>query len=67
MSIPFFFKDPPKRIRRITLNDEDRRGWVQNHAGLYKWFLESRLGLYEFVEKHRSEITRVIKAELKAE
>ena len=44
----------------ITLNDEDRREWVQNDARLYIWWKQSGLGLYRFVQENRVRVSEVI-------
>jgi hypothetical protein len=54
----------PKPAKPFTLNDEDRRQWVQNDAGLYQWWQSSGIGLYRFVRENRAELTRAIKGEL---
>ena len=45
----------------ITLNDEERRDWVQNDEGLYIWWKQSALNLHRFVRENRTELTRLIK------
>jgi len=45
---------------QVTLNDEDRREWVQNDEGLYVWWKRSGIGLYRFVQENRAELTRLI-------
>jgi hypothetical protein len=53
--------------KAITLNDEDRRQWVQNDEGLYTWWRQSGIGLYRFVRENRAELTVVILAALNRE
>jgi len=45
-------------------NDEERREWVQNDEGLYRWQLSSRQGLYRFVRENRKEIDELIDRQL---
>jgi hypothetical protein len=54
-------------MRFNTLNDEDRRQWVQNDEGLYRWWQGSGIGLYRFVRENRDELTTVILAALNRE
>ena len=42
------------------MNDEERRLWVLNDEGLYDWFKSSRMGLYEFINANRTELTDII-------
>jgi len=48
--------------KRQTINDEDRKEWVQNDEGLYRMFRNWRGGyaLGSFVRAHRKEIDEVI-------
>lgn len=42
------------------MNDEERRQWVLNDEGLYRWYISSRMGLYEFIRKNRDKIDWLI-------
>jgi len=48
------------------LNDAERREWVLNDEGLYRWWQSTRprQGLYKFVREHRQELTDLILAQL---
>jgi hypothetical protein len=46
--------------KRQTINDEDRRQWVENDEGLYRWYKSSHLPIREFIRRNRSEIDLVI-------
>ena len=46
--------------RFMSLNDEDRRQWVQNDEGLYNWWKSTGIGLYRFVNENRQAITEAI-------
>lgn len=48
----------------MTLNDEERRQWVDNDEGLYNWWKSSKIGLYRFVRENRAEIDAVINSSL---
>lgn len=41
-------------------NDEERRQWVLNDEGLYRWWQSSRIGLYRFIRENREEIDTAI-------
>lgn len=46
--------------RKFTLNDNDRKEWVQNDEGLYRWWKSSGVGLGRFVRENRAEIDEAI-------
>lgn len=46
------------------MNDQDRKQWVQNDEGLYRWWLSTRQGITTFVRENRAELTRLITAYL---
>lgn len=48
-------------MSRQTINDEDRRQWIENDEGLYNWQRSSRLSMREFIKEHRREIDEVIR------
>ena len=43
------------------MNDRERELWVLNDEGLYRWYKSERVGLYQFINNNRAEITRLIK------
>lgn len=47
--------------KRNTMNDEDRRQWINNDEGLYDWFRRSRLPLRRFIRENRAEIDAAIR------
>jgi len=47
-------------MSKQTMNDAERRLWVENDEGLYSWWKSSRIGLYLFVKENRAELTRMI-------
>ncbi len=53
-------------MKRITINDEDRRQWVLNYESLYRVYLGKavRMSLSAFVKLHRADIDAVIRREL---
>jgi hypothetical protein len=50
--------------RPLTINDQDRRQWVENDEGLYLWWKGSRMGLYRFVRENRDTLTKIIRDQL---
>lgn len=42
------------------MDDNERRLWVMNDEGLYRWWKSSRKGIYEFIKENRAELTRII-------
>ncbi len=54
----------PKPAKPITINDQDRREWVQNQEDLYLWWRGSGLGLYRFVRENRDKLTQIIRDQL---
>ncbi len=52
------------RERRQTLNDDDRRQWIDNDEGLYGWQRSSRLPMREFIRQNRAELDSFIQAAL---
>jgi len=46
------------------MDDEERRQWVMNDEGMYRWYLSSRMGVYAFIKKNRKEITEAINKSL---
>jgi len=53
-----------KKIRR---NNEERRMWVMNDAGMYEWWTRTRLPLIKFVQDNREQIDHLIDRELNKE
>ena len=49
------------RMRKQTLNDEDRRQWIANDEGLYRWQRSSRLNMRAFIRANRAELDEVIR------
>lgn len=45
---------------RNTINDTDRRQWINNDEGLYNWYCSSRLSMRKFIRENRAEIDEVI-------
>lgn len=45
-----------------TLNDRERRLWVENDESLYRWWQRSRSGLYRFVQDNRAAIDAHIRS-----
>lgn len=50
-----------QKERMQTLNDEDRRQWVENDEGLYRLFLSSRLSMRQYIRTNRIDIDTVIR------
>jgi len=48
------------RQKRFTVNDEDRKEWVNNDEGLYRWWRSERVALSRFVRENRDSIDEVI-------
>jgi len=48
-------------MRKQTLNDEDRRQWIANDEGLYRWQRSSRLNMRAFIRANRAELDEVIR------
>lgn len=46
--------------KRQAINDEDRRQWIENDEGLYKWYKSSHVSIREFIRLNRNEIDEVI-------
>jgi hypothetical protein len=53
------------RIKR--LNDAERRLWVLNDEGLYRWWQQSRIGMRRFLRENRNELDTCINRELNKE
>lgn len=51
-------------MKAITINDEDRRQWVENQEDLYLWWKGSSMGLYRFVRENRATLTKIIREHL---
>ena len=49
------------------MNDEERRQWVLNDEGVYRWYIGSRMGLYRFIRENRNELTEIIEKAINAE
>lgn len=49
---------------RVSINDNTREEWVNNHAGLYFLFERTGGSMRKFVKDHRAVIDEVIKLEL---
>jgi hypothetical protein len=47
--------------RERTINDEDRRQWIENDEGLYLWQRRSGLSMRKFIRENRAEIDEVIR------
>lgn len=47
--------------RRDTINDEDRRQWIESDEGLYLMRLQSEQPMKAFIRAHRKEIDEVIR------
>lgn len=43
-------------MRKQTLNDNDRRQWVNNDEGLYNWWKCSRQSMTQFIRENRAEL-----------
>lgn len=48
-------------MKKATLNDEERRQWIENDEGLYLWQRRSGLPMREFIRQNRDEIDSYIK------
>ncbi len=46
--------------KRATINDEDRRQWIESDEGLYNMQRSSRQPMRFFIRTHRAEIDAVI-------
>jgi len=53
--------------RRNKMNDEERRQWVLNDEGVYRWYIRSRMGLYRFIRENREELTEIIEKAINKE
>jgi len=42
------------------MNDEERRQWVNNDEGLYRWWQASGLSVRDFIKQNREDLDRVI-------
>lgn len=43
------------------MNDKERKLWLFNDEGLYRWWKASGLNGREFIKRHRAEIDEVIR------
>jgi len=48
-------------MRNDTINDEDRRQWIENDEGLYNWKRSTRLPMRQFIRENRAEIDACIR------
>ncbi len=46
--------------KKDGINDEERRLWVLNDAGLYGWYRSTRQPLKTFIRENRAEIDKAI-------
>ena len=46
--------------KRSTLNNDDRRDWINNDEGLYSWWRSSRLNMADFIKQNKDEIDACI-------
>lgn len=51
---------PPRKEKRVTRNDKDRREWVLSDEGLYNMQRASSVSLKEWVKRNRAMIDEVI-------
>lgn len=51
-------------MKKRTRNDEERKLWVLNDEGLYRWWQRQRCGITVFIRANRVEIDRVIDSQL---
>lgn len=49
-------------MKKRTRNDEERRLWVLNDEGLYRWWRSNRCGITTFIRANRIEIDKLIDA-----
>ena len=42
------------------MNDSERRDWVENDEGLYRWWKSYRMPLTKFIRENRKEVDAVI-------
>jgi len=52
---------------KTRLNNEERRLWVLNDEGLYRWWMRSRKGMRAFIKENREEIDAGIRRVLDRE
>lgn len=48
-------------MKHDTINDSDRRDWINNDEGLYNWKRSSRLSMRAFINLNRADIDAVIR------
>jgi aspartate/tyrosine/aromatic aminotransferase len=46
------------------MNNDDRREWVLNDEGLYRWWKSERTSMVKFLKEHRSELDEYINQQL---
>jgi hypothetical protein len=46
--------------KKVTINNEERRLWIENDEGLYNWKRSSKLSMREFIRQNRVAIDEVI-------
>lgn len=58
-----YYMTPPAPAKAVTrLNDAERRLWILNDEGLYRWHRWSRQPLNVFIRANRAELDRLILA-----
>ena len=47
-------------MKGSRINNEERRLWILNDAGLYNWQRSSRLSMKEFIKQNKEELDQII-------